>query len=278
MSLTVLGSTPNQLAASPTFAAGKWWWGHETTHVRQYGQLGFEGFAWEYAKTFGNDIEGEANKMGDIVNAGGPNLTPSNNPAVAAFGMLNASVSGSTGTSNQVPEYFVAQCFFPAQPYLAYYMVTNTNRIIILDPISGGWAQVGWATPPRRAGVAWSFDTPNWAFAVMPDGSILSPVGPGGQFIKVGSTTLLYKPAVEMCQSGHYSEPENKITWNLTLTPQALNGTRTDNQCSIAARREGQEWRGNLRCLNNLYPVSMSPTDACRTITSDVGWLQFVKN
>jgi hypothetical protein len=262
----------------PSFANGKWWWGHETTHIRQYGQLGYEGFAWEYAKTFGSEIEGEANKMGDIVNAGRPNLTPSNNPALQSFGMLNVSVAGSTGTPNQVSEYFVAQCFFPAQPYLAYYMLTNTNRIIVVDPVSGRWAQIGWATPPRLPGIAWSFDTSNGRFAVTADGSILSPVGPNGQMQQVGTTILLYKPAVEMCQGGHYIEPGNKITWNLTFTPQALNGTRTDNQCSIAAVREEQGWKGHLRCLNNLYPMTLTPTNDCRSITSDAGWLQFVKD
>jgi hypothetical protein len=178
----------------PSFAADSWWWGHEMTHVRQYSQWGVDEFAWRYVRTFGNEVESEANAQGDIVAGAGSGPQLANAPSVGAFGSLNASAAGSVRSSVpvQVSEYFVAQCFFQYQPYLAHYLITNTNRIIVVDPMSGRWQQVGWATPPRRPGVAWSFDTPNWAYAVMHDGAITTPTPPYGQLQQIGYAVRLF--------------------------------------------------------------------------------------
>lgn len=113
------------------------------THVRQFSQWGIDEFAWRYVRSFGNEIEREADAQGNIVVSGAAPFR-SRTPGVGAFGFLNASVVGGPmlNLPTEVLEFFTPQCFFPYQPYIAYFLITNTNRIIMVDPMGGTWLQV----------------------------------------------------------------------------------------------------------------------------------------
>jgi hypothetical protein len=179
----------------PSFAENPAWWGHEMTHVSQYEQWGVDGFAWRYMQSFGNEIEGEANRQGTVIASAQPTPQQPSGiaPALGAFGAINTRVDSANPTmmSGQVPEYFVAQCFFLNQPYTWHYLITNTSRIIVVDAFTGQWSQVGWATPPRLPGISWSFDTPTWRYAVTPDGSIILPNPNPYASVRVGRVVRL---------------------------------------------------------------------------------------
>ena len=97
-------------------------------------------------------------------------------------------MTGSPQTANfqQNPEYYVAQCVFPQDPYRVNYMLTNYGRIIAVDPMTGEWLHLGFAAPPLGRGVAWDYWTPNIRYAVMPNGNIIAPIPiftPWGQIV-----------------------------------------------------------------------------------------------
>ena len=170
----------------PAYAEAPFWWAHEVMHVSQYGRMGIEKFAYQYM-TDSPGIEGEADRKGDealarrnirgrqqgaLVNAQARGLQIGMAPQAGQFG-------------GQVVDPFVAQCVFPQDPHPVHYMVTQTGRIVAVDPFSGGWLQVGWATPPLMPGIAWTYQTPNFRYAVDPNGRILTP-NPNGQFVQIG--------------------------------------------------------------------------------------------
>jgi hypothetical protein len=128
------------------------WWAHELTHVKQYGEMGVDGFAYRYMVTLGHDLEDPAYAMQDLVNGATQNRAGATS-AMNTFGGLYGTPQGSVAFGGRiVTEYFVAQCVFPADRFPVNYLITNTNRIIMVNPVNGQWAQIGWAMPPRLYG------------------------------------------------------------------------------------------------------------------------------
>jgi hypothetical protein len=152
------------------------WWAHEITHVQQYGQLGIETFSFNYARDFGRSIESEAvNNANRITNS-------NNNPSSSFITVGSFDMSGVQSTINyqQYPEFYIAQCIFPQDRFVAMYLVTNYGRIIAVNPVNGFWQHIGYSTPPLMPQVAWSYDLPSaqWKYAVGFDGNIYNPIGP----------------------------------------------------------------------------------------------------
>lgn len=182
--------------APPTFAANPSWWGHEVTHVAQYGRWGVEAFAYKFVKDLGDAIEGEAKNVGSAVarsvsgGTGGLHLS-SGSMSVASGAnrshALRTTLDAGARPSHQA-EVFVAQCSFPADPFPVSYLVTNFGKIIAVDLTTGTWMHIGFATPPRLSGVAWSYDTSTLDYAVMPGGEIMTPMPVLGQVgFQIGS-------------------------------------------------------------------------------------------
>lgn len=72
-----------------------------------------------------------------------------------------------------------------------HYLVTNTNRIIAVDPMSGQWMQVGWAMPPMPGfPMAWTYSTQYLNYAVTQQGQILTR-NPFGQILQIGHVVRL---------------------------------------------------------------------------------------
>jgi hypothetical protein len=177
----------------PSFSASPGWWVHEMTHVRQYQTWGVDRFAWEYLRTFGSEVEGEANSQAAAAQRAATSAAGVSSMSMSGTGILPAAPFGAQGqvaTAFQ-SEYFVAQCVFANQAYYVHILVTNTNRVIMTDATNGQWSQIGWATPPLLPNVAWTLTTPNWKYAVGFDGTILT-VNPYNQFVPIGYSRRLY--------------------------------------------------------------------------------------
>ncbi|WP_201313197.1 DUF4157 domain-containing protein [Dyella sp. EPa41] len=160
--IIVFNTSPPSIEENPD------WWAHEMTHVRQYAAMGVEEFAWNYVRDFGQSLESEARGNGgniaQQINNGGQGGPGSSGPM--------------TGPPQPVQEYGVAQCVFydnNGGVFPVHYVVTNMSNIYAVNDMTGQTFQVGWATPPRAPNVAWTYQTPNYTFAVMSDGSILFP-------------------------------------------------------------------------------------------------------
>ena len=82
-------------------------------------------------------------------------------------------------------EYFVVQCFFPQDHRPIHYMITNTKKIIAVDQYSGNWMQVGWVAPPLASGVAWTYQTQRFRYAVFNNGGIYT-ANQFGQYMQIG--------------------------------------------------------------------------------------------
>ncbi|MFL5741135.1 MAG: hypothetical protein ACJ75B_13010 [Flavisolibacter sp.] len=133
------------------------WWAHEIRHTEQYMQWGVELFAYKYIKDLGTSIEGDAESYEKRVT--GTSLTEFHTQARFADNW-------------QSVEKYVAQCFFPQDPYPVNYMVTDQGKIIAVNTMDGSWMQVGWSAPPVFEGTSWSYQTPMFRYSVTPQGGI----------------------------------------------------------------------------------------------------------
>jgi hypothetical protein len=147
------------------------WWAHELTHVDQYQRWGIEKFAYYYLKDLGKSIETEAvNHAHQITNQTSSNT----NLNSVSYDMAGSNGPAVTQVSNQSPEIFVAQCFFPTAPPTGFnYLVTNYGRLIAVNPQTGQWAHYGYATAPLLQGIAWTYQTQFLRYAVNSQGQIL---------------------------------------------------------------------------------------------------------
>lgn len=157
----------------PAYQDNPCWWSHEVTHVQQYEKLGVEAFAYQYLKDKGGAIESEADNNARRVTGRKCQNNDASQLRADSFDMTGANY-GIDYQKN--PEYYVAQCVFPSDPYRVNYLVTNYGRIIAVDPLTGNWLHLGFATPPLAPGVAWTYQTPNLRYAVSPEGGIYTTV------------------------------------------------------------------------------------------------------
>lgn len=168
----------------PSFSDDPFWWAHEIRHVAQYAELGVERFSWDYVRDLGGSIEGDADRHGAQASGSAAPVTRAASFASQQLGvstnLLHGTNSpvGSGGTVFQ-SEFFVARCHFPGDPFPVQYLLTNTRKIIAVDPVSGQWMQVGWAAPPIVPGSVWTYQTMNFWYAVSPDGRIVAYPQPG---------------------------------------------------------------------------------------------------
>ena len=172
----------------PSFSENPGWWAHEVQHVAQYSRMGVEVFAYRYLRDLGTALEAEAEaaarKVGGVGHdegAGHVALSAqlgqiAQTPTAAQVGLKGAGIEG----VQRVPEFFVSQCVFPADPAPVHYMLTNTGKVIAVNVFDGTYLHVAWATPPLLPGVSWTYQTRNFRYAVMPDGSICTPAQFGG--------------------------------------------------------------------------------------------------
>ena len=145
----------------PSYEEDKFWWAHEVMHTTQYGRMGVEKFAYKYMTDFFG-IESEADRKGQQAAAQRSQYV-SNMGAIAnalARG-VNVKAAPQTGYKGQFMDSFIAQCVFPGDPRPVCYMLTQSGRIIAVDMFNGHWLHIGWATPPRAQGIAWTYETPN---------------------------------------------------------------------------------------------------------------------
>jgi hypothetical protein len=187
----------------PSFQNNPYWWGHEVTHVEQYGQLGIETFAFKYVSSAGADLENPAIARGNQVRAHAIQVGQSNNftPAgttqiVATHQLLPAPVPGipnpglvgpagptAAAVAAAVPaDPPIIQCIFPLDRFPQYrYYGTRSGKIVVFDPANGQWMQIGFALPPQIPQVAWHYVVPGRVFYdVFPNGQIWlrTPTGP----------------------------------------------------------------------------------------------------
>jgi hypothetical protein len=159
--------------APPSYGESKkaaFWWAHELTHVQQYEQLGIEAFAYRYM--IGHQ------RIEDDADANAARVTNDRSQVTKAYLKVGSfdMTSYRDGTNYQKsPEQYVAQCVFPFDPLPITYLVTNFGRIIAVDPMTGNWLHIGFATPPVGRGVSWDYWTPNLRYAVMQNGTIVIP-------------------------------------------------------------------------------------------------------
>jgi hypothetical protein len=161
-----------------SYASHANWWAHELTHVLQYQRWGIEKFAYLYIKDLGSSIESEAvNNAARITNQA---QSRSTFQQAASYDMSNNSFNP---VSNQVPEIFVAQCFFSgAQSNGVNFLVTNYGRLIGVDPVRGTWLHYGYAVAPRFQGFSWTYQTATVIYDVNLQGQILMPQPRYNQF------------------------------------------------------------------------------------------------
>lgn len=160
------------------------WWVHELTHVEQYERMGVEMFAYNYARDY-NGIEREATQKANRFHLQSQEQTDDASMASTA--------------PSQALETYTIQCFFWHDQYPVQYLVTNRGRIMAVDPVNGQSIQVGWSTPPRDNIAAWTYQTPNFMYAVTPQGGIFAfqpQMLPNGQFmppqpVQIGSIMRL---------------------------------------------------------------------------------------
>jgi hypothetical protein len=164
----------------PTFAEDPFWWGHEVMHVNQYTNWGIEQFAWNYVRDLGSTVEGEADASGSTIASRPPPVRQA-----TQLGLTSALPGQQQFLKGQPQEFFVARCFFPNDTRPVQYLVTNTGKLIAVDPMSGQWMQFGWAGPPVVNGSAWTYRTMQFWYAVEPNGSIVMYY-PNGMFQVVG--------------------------------------------------------------------------------------------
>lgn len=155
-----------------SFAKNSFWWTHEITHVEQYKRWGVESFAYRYARDVGASIEKEADDKGESV-SGNSNFRGKSRVGSQLGRKVSLSV-GPLGLSQETPvtDEFVAQCIFPGDLTPVNFMITRTGKIIAVDPVSGNYIQVGWASRVQAYGVAWVYRTPYLSYPVTPDGRI----------------------------------------------------------------------------------------------------------
>ena len=156
-------------ATPPSFGEAKFWWVHELTHVQQYERMGIEAFAYEYMRNH--------QRLEDDADANARRFTNDRSQVGKAY--LNIGSFDMTGYRDGVnyqrnPEFYVAQCLFPLDRFPVNYLVTNYGRIVAVDPLTGNWLHIGFATPPLAPGVAWTYQTPLLRYAVSPNGGIFT--------------------------------------------------------------------------------------------------------
>ena len=163
----------------PSYDKAAFWWAHEVTHIDQYRRVGVESFSFKYLRDLGSSIEKEADAKAQTITGntkfvGAAFLAPSVK-AQRELGIRRHSHGSHQHKHLQNPvEYFIAQCFFPNDRFPVNYLITNTRKIIAVDPMTGGWIHIGHATPPLAPGVAWTYQTPRLRYAVFPSGQIVT--------------------------------------------------------------------------------------------------------
>jgi len=165
----------------PSYEDGSFWWSHEVAHVDQYRRWDVESFSFRYLRDLGSYIEGEADSKAQSVTGNAKLVGVSFlSPTVSlqkkqAMGLHLQGAQSHHQLQNTV-EYFIAQCYFPNDPFPVNYLITNTRKIIAVDPMTGGWMHIGYATPPLAPGVAWTYQTPMLRYAVLPSGQIMAEI------------------------------------------------------------------------------------------------------
>jgi len=134
----------------PAFDDNPHWWTHEMTHVDQYRRFGVENFAYKYMKDAGGSIEGEADANGERRTGRGRSVFADIRLSESQIGVRTnlPFEKGSDGVARAVSETFTHQCVFPNDEGISTILITNTSKIIMLDPIWGDYWQIGWVTAP----------------------------------------------------------------------------------------------------------------------------------
>lgn len=154
----------------PSYEQNPFWWTHEVTHVQQYEQLGIEVFAYQYM--IGHQ------RIEDEADANARRITNDRSQVGKAYlqvGSFDMTRYRDGVNYQKNPEHYVAQCVFPYDRFPVNYLVTNYGRIVAVDPFTGNWIHIGFATPPSARGVAWDYWTPSLRYAVLPNGLIVIP-------------------------------------------------------------------------------------------------------
>ena len=169
-----------------SFQDSTFWWVHEVAHVNQYRVFGVDQFAYKYAKDLGRSIEEQADQKATSVSS--TKRPRSARRPVRQLGVKVSIPTGGLGVGTDTPDSdeFVAQCFFPQDPRLFNFMITDMGKIIAVNAASGEYAQYGWATRSAYPGVAWYYTTATFYYAVDHSGAVM--YGPGNQ---VGQCNLL---------------------------------------------------------------------------------------
>lgn len=173
--------------APPTFAESPHWWAHEVTHVEQYGQVGVEVFAFHYVRDLGASIERAADARASHITH---RAHPAHHVAHHAYRQIGVQVN-QAANGHTAREFFILQCFFVSDQMPIHRMVTNTGKLIIVDPATGNWLHAGWATPKKHPAASWTYQTQRGpAYDVLPDG-LISYLDQFGRPVKVGHVVRL---------------------------------------------------------------------------------------
>jgi hypothetical protein len=147
------------------YLANTYLWAHELTHVDQYRRLGVEEFAFQYVRDGGHSLEREATRNGNAASSGVFNNSSYGiSLAMGQIGVNAPLVTDANG--EELPEIYVAQCFFPTDPNPVLYLVTNTSKIVAVHAITGEAIQIGWASESEVFGALWTYETPDVKYAV----------------------------------------------------------------------------------------------------------------
>ena len=248
-------------------------WAHELTHVRQYQSLGIEGFAALYSVAW-DYLEQQARDFDQFVARSMQNATPHQQYWVTATGWNQA---GQQLSLRQFASY-ARRSINPSQCSSFQHVWTHSDTgppayLEVTDKCSIPIRVTYFQFRNTQTGLVRQSPCPSDCI-VAPSTTKKWPVQPYEETTGISMSW----PSTDLCQSGRYKEPGNGLAWTLTFTSAGMDGSRTDRGCTIHLNPGDQEWKGELRCSNgSVFPVVMTPHDACERITSDIGWLQFVR-
>lgn len=158
------------------------WWAHELTHVKQYRELGINGFAYSYSRDILHGKSYQDIEMESLAIANATRITNGNNCTsdLMAFLALREKSENSLSTTNKVPgnihyftnilapnEKYLAKVMIPTTEIAGIFLITNMSRIIAVNPITGEGLVAGHAMVPPKPNLqhyAWIFDMPGKTF------------------------------------------------------------------------------------------------------------------
>jgi|GEM_PF-1695185 len=162
-----------------SFQSSSCHWTHELMHVKQYSDWGYEEFAWKFLNT--HPIEKEANQaatniLGYLCDSGTETFLGLAGGSSSTGQNYQSGIAQPVLYNQATQEIYVAQCFFQNNQYPAYYLLTNTGRLIASNIYDNNTQHIGYSDKAINYAFAWDLQISNYRYGVDNNGNIWAPM------------------------------------------------------------------------------------------------------